>query len=177
MYDIKADLNVSFDEAFNGGKKQFSVRIPGKSKADSISLNVPAGCADGAKLRLKGQGKPNPMGTAGDLIVEIHILPHSYFSMDGKNVIVDVPVTFCEAAFGEKVEVPTPDGKKLRIRVPKGTQNGAKLTIKGKGAKKKNGGFGDLIAKINVVVPKDLNKEQEKTLKKFGEVENKGVRP
>ena len=139
MFDIKADLNVSFDEAFNGGEEQFSVRIPGKNKPDSISLNVPAGCSDGTKLRLKGQGKPNPSGAAGDLIVEIHILPHSYFSMDGKNVIVDVPVTYSEAVLGEKVEVPTPDGKKIRIRVPKGTQSGAKLTIKGKGAKRESG--------------------------------------
>ena len=176
-FDIKADLNVSFDEAFSGAKKNFSVRVPGKSKAESLSLKIPEGCAEGTKLRLKGQGKPNPMGGNGDLIVEVHIEPHKYFKMDGKNVEVNVPVTFSEAALGEKVEVPTPDGKKLRIKVPKGCQSGTKLTVKGKGAKKRGGGFGDLVAKINVVVPKDLNKKQEKLMKDYSEVEDKGVRP
>ena len=176
-FDIKADLNVSFDEAFSGAKKNFSVRVPGKSKADSITLKIPEGCAQGTKLRLKGQGKPNPMGGNGDLICEIHILPHKYFSLDGKNVTVDVPVTLSEAALGEKVEVPTPDGKKLRIKVPKGCQSGTKLTVKGKGAKKRGGGFGDLIAQIKVVVPKTLDKKQEKIMKDYAEVEDKGVRP
>ena len=176
-FDIKADLNVSFEEAFHGTKKNFSVRIPGKPKADSISLKIPEGCSEGAKLRLKGQGKPNPMGGNGDLICEIHIEPHRFFQLVGKNVEVKVPVTACEAALGDKVEVPTPDGKKLRIRVPKGTQSGTKLTVKGKGARKRNGSFGDLIVKIEVVVPKKLTKEQEKKLKAYSVVEDKGVRP
>lgn len=88
-----------------------------------------------------------------------------------------VPVTPCEAALGDKIEIPTPDGKKLRIKVPAGTQSGTKLTIKGKGAKKRNGGFGDLIAEIEIVIPKELNKKQEKKLKEYSEVENKEVRP
>ena len=176
-FDIQADLNISFDEAFSGAKKNFSVRVPGKSKPDSLSLKIPEGCAEGTKLRLKGQGKPNPAGGNGDLIVVVHIEPHKYFKMDGKNVEVKVPVTFSEAALGEKVEVPTPDGKKLRIKVPKGTKCGSKLTIRGKGAKKRGGGFGDLIAKIEVVVPKSLSKDEEKKLKAYSEVENKEVRP
>lgn len=176
-FDIKADLNISFEEAFHGTKKKFSVRIPGKAKADSISLKIPEACAEGTKLRLKGQGKPSPSGDSGDLIVEVHIEPHKYFQLDEKNVIVNVPVTVCEAALGDKIEVPTPDGARLRIRVPKGAQSGTKLTVKGKGAKKRGGGFGDLIVKINVVVPKELTKEQEKKLKAYSKVEDKGVRP
>lgn len=153
------------------------MRIPGKVKADSISLKIPESCPEGAKLRLKGQGKPSPFGGNGDLICEIHIKPHPYFCLDGKNVIVKVPVTLCEAALGDKIEIPTPAGAKLRIKVPKGTQNGTKLTIKGKGAKKRNGGFGDLIAEIEVVIPKELNRKQEKKLKEYSDVENKEVRP
>ena len=176
-FDIVADLNISFEEAFHGAKKNFSVRIPGRPKADSISLKIPEGCPEGAKLRLKGQGKPSPYGGNGDLICEIHISPHRFFQLVGKNVEVKVPVTFCEASLGDKVEVPTPDGKKLRIKVPAGTQSGTKLTVKGKGAKKRGGSFGDLIVKIEVVVPKKLTKEQEKKLKAYSEVEDKGVRP
>ena len=117
------------------------------------------------------------MGGNGDLICEIHISPHKYFKLDGKNVIVNVPVTLCEASLGDKVEVPTPDGKKLRIKVPAGTQSGTKLTVKGKGAKKRGGGFGDLIVTIEVVIPKELNRKQVKKLKEYSAVEYKGVRP
>ena len=170
-------MNVSFNEAFMGCKKKFSVRIPGRPKAESISLKIPEGCPEGAKLRLKGQGKPNPMGGNGDLICEIHIASHPYFQLDGKNVIVNVPVTACEATLGDKIEVPTPDVKKLRIKVPAGTQNGTKLTVKGKGARKRNGSFGDLIVMIEVVIPNKLNKKQEKKLKEYSAVEDKGVRP
>lgn len=117
------------------------------------------------------------MGGNGDLICEIHIQSHRFFQLDGKNVIVNVPVTACEATLGDKIEVPTPDGKKLRVKIPAGTQSGTKLTVKGKGAKKRGGGFGDLIVKIEVVVPKKLTKTQEKKLKAYSEVEDKGVRP
>lgn len=173
---MKADLNISFDEAFNGCKKQFSVRVPGKQRAESLALKIPKGCKEGTKLRLKGQGKPDPFGGSGDLICVIHIDKHPYFEMDGKDVVVNVSVTFSEAALGEKVEIPTPDGKRLRIRVPKGTQNGSKLTIKGKGVVKQNGEHGNLIAKINVVVPEKLSRTQEKKLKEYAKVENKEVR-
>ena len=121
---------------------------------------------------IKGQGKPNGMGGNGDLIVVVHVAKHKYFDMDGKNILIDVPVTFCEAALGGKIEIPTPDGKMIRITVPSGTKNGAKLTVKGKGV----GGAGNLIAKLKVVVPKNLDNKQKKALEKYYEIEDKGVR-
>lgn len=127
-------------------------------------------------MKLKGQGKPKPTGGNGDLIVIIKVSPHKYFNLDGKNVLVDVPVTFCEAALGEKVEVPTPDGKKVRIKVPAGTKSGAKLTIKGAGLKQPNKEAGNLIAKLKIVVPESLTDEQKDALKKYSEVETKEVR-
>lgn len=96
--------------------------------------------------------------------------------MDDKNVVVKLPLTFCEATLGDKVEVPTPDGKKIRVKIPSGTKAGSKLTIKGKGAKKRNGNYGDLIAEIEVVVPKKLNKDQMDALEKYSELEDKEVR-
>lgn len=176
-YNIKADLNISFEEAYSGTKTNFTAKIPGREKASSISLNIPAGCAEGTKLKLKGQGKPLPTGGNGDLIIEVHIKPHEYFEVEGKNVIVNVPVTFSEAVLGEKVEIPTPDGKRVRIKVPKGAQNGTKLTIKGKGMPKKLGTYGNLIARINVVIPQDLSKTQVSKLKAYAKVESKEVRP
>lgn len=172
MFDIQADLNISFEEAFEGCKKKFSVRIPGKDKADSLSLKIPAGCQDGTKMRLKGQGKPNGAGGNGDLIVVIHVLPHQHFIMDGKNVSLKVPVTFCEAALGAKIEIPTPEGKKIRISIPSGTKNGAKLTIKGKGV----AGTGNLIANLELIVPKKMDGKQKKALENYSKIEDKGVR-
>ena len=170
-------MNISFEEAFNGAKKKFSVRVPGKTKAESISLKIPPTCKEGAKLRLKGQGKPIPGSGNGDLIVEIHIDSHPYFSFDKEDVIVDVPVSFCEAALGSKIEIPTPDGKKLRIKIPAGTQNGSKFTIKGHGAKKSSSLFGNLVARIEVVIPKELNSKQKKIINEYAEIENMEVRP
>lgn len=176
-FNIKADLDISFEEAYRGTKTTFTVKVPGHKKSSSISLNIPSGCAEGTKLKLKGQGKPLPTGGNGDLIIEVHIKPHEYFEVDGKNVVVNVPVTFSEAVLGEKVEIPTPDGKRVRIKVPKGAQNGTKLTIKGKGMPKKLGNYGNLIAKINVVIPDDLSKAQLSKLKAYSKVESKEVRP
>lgn len=170
-------MEVTFDEAYNGAKKKFSIQIPGKNGIDSISLKLPQGCADGSKLKLKGRGKPAPDGTFGNLIIEVHVLPHKYFSFDEKDIILNLPITFSEATLGTKVEIPTPDGKKLRVRIPKGTQNGSKLTIKGAGAHKKNGTKGNLIAVVEIAIPKDLNKKQKSILEKYSDVEDKGVRP
>lgn len=175
-FDIRADLNISLEEAVLGCKKNFTIKIPGKSKADSLSLKVPAGCMSGTKMRLKGQGKQKPNGDSGDLIVAINIEPHDYFEVDEKNILINVPVTFTEAALGEKIEIPTPDGKKIRIKIPAGTKCGAKLTIKGAGLKPSNKTPGNLIVKINIEVPKKLDKKQEKALKDYAKVENKEVR-
>ena len=168
--DMNVTLKVSFDEAFHGVEKRVTVRIPGKPSSDTVTVKVPAGAVDGGRLRFKGKGGlSQDGGEPGDLLVTTKIEPHSYYRRDKADVIVDVPVTVAEAALGAAVVVPAPDGTKVRVRIPAGTQDGAVLTIKGKGAPdvKSKGSFGNLKIQVDVKVPKTMNEKQRKAMEDF----------
>ena len=168
--DMNVTLNVTFDEAFNGTEKRITVRIPGKSESDTHTVKVPAGAVDGGRVRLKGQGAPGENGgAAGDLLITTKIDAHPYFGRDKADVTVDLPINVAEAALGASIVVPTPDGKKIKVKVPAGTQDGKVLTIKGKGAPdlKNKGQFGNLKIQIHVEVPTDMNDEQKKAMEDF----------
>lgn len=167
--DMNVTLKVGFDEAFNGGEKRVSVRVPGKAEKETLTVKIPAGAVDGGRLRFKGKGGLGENGgEAGDLLITTSIEPHPYYSRKGADVIVDLPVTIAEAALGASIVVPAPDNTKVRVKVPAGTQDATVLTIKGKGAPKVKGeGSGDLKIKVNVVVPKELNDDQKKALEDF----------
>ena len=168
--DMNVTLNVTFDEAFNGTEKRITVRIPGKSESDTHTVKVPAGAVDGGRVRLKGQGAPGENGgAAGDLLITTKIDAHPYFGRDKADVTVDLPINVAEAVLGASIVVPTPDGKKIKVKVPAGTQDGKVLTIKGKGAPdlKNKGQFGNLKIQIHVEVPTDMNDEQKKAMEDF----------
>ena len=168
--DMNVTLNVTFDEAFNGTEKRITVRIPGKSESDTHTVKVPAGAVDGGRVRLKGQGAPGENGgAAGDLLITTKIDAHPYFGRDKADVTVDLPINVAEAALGASIGGPTPDGKKIKVKVPAGTQDGKVLTIKGKGAPdlKNKGQFGNLKIQIHVEVPTDMNDEQKKAMEDF----------
>ena len=168
--DMNVTLNVTFDEAFNGTEKRITVRIPGKSESDTHTVKVPAGAVDGGRVRLKGQGAPGENGgAAGDLLITTKIDAHPYFGRDKADVTVDLPINVAEAALGASIVVPTPDGKKIKVKVPAGTQDGKVLTIKGKGAPdlKNKGQFGNLKIQIHVEGPTDMNDEQKKAMEDF----------
>ena len=157
--DMNVTLKVSFDEAFHGVEKRVTVRIPGKPSSDTVTVKVPAGAVDGGRLRFKGKGGlSQDGGEPGDLLVTTKIEPHPYYRRDKADVIVDVPVT-----------VPAADGTKVRVRIPEGTQDGAVLTIKGKGAPdvKSKGSFGNLKIQVDVKVPKTMNEKQRKAMEDF----------
>ena len=168
--DMNVTLKVSFDEAFHGVEKRVTVRIPGKPASDTVTVKVPAGAVDGGRLRFKGKGGlSQDGGEPGDLLVTTKIEPHPYYRRDKADVIVDVPVTVAEAALGAAVVVPAPDGTKVRVRIPAGTQDSAVLTIKGKGAPdvKSKGSFGNLKIQVDVKVPKTMNEKQRKAMEDF----------
>lgn len=177
--DLSVTLNVSFEDAFRGAEKRVTVRIPGKSEPDTFTVKIPAGAVDGGRLRFKGKGGTGENGgPAGDLLVVTKIDPHPYFTRDGANVIVRLPVTIAEAALGASIVVPAPDGTKVRVKVPAGTQSGTHLTIKGKGAPRvKGAGTGDLIIDVEVEVPKSLNSKQRAALEAYADATDTDVRP
>ena len=131
-----------------------------------VSVNVPAGATDGGKLRFKGKGASGSNGgPAGDLYVVTRIRPHRYFARDGADVVLELPVSFSEVALGTQVTVPTPDGSKVKIRIPAGTKDGAMFRIKGKGAPRLKGtGSGDLKVKARIDVPTQLTDAQREAL-------------
>ena len=167
--DTTVNLQVTFDEAFNGTTKRVTVRIPGRQEATTLDVKVPAGANDGDRQRFRGQGVPGQNGgSAGDLIITMKIAPHPTFSRKGADVLTTATVNMAEAALGTSIVVDAPDGSKIRMKVPAGTQAGTVLSVKGKGAPRvKGSGNGDLKVTINVPVPTNLNDAQRKALEDF----------
>ena len=116
-------------------------------------------------MRVRGKGQYSPSGN-GDLMVTVNVKPHDFYTRDGDNLRIHVPVSFPEAALGADIEVPTIDGEHVRVRVPAGTPSGRTLRVKGRGVKTSKG-TGDLLVTIDVAVPRNLSKEAEEAVKAF----------
>ena len=176
--DSTATLNISFEEAFAGCEKNITVRIPGQSDTTKITVPIPAGAVDGARVRIKGKGQDGIAGgEPGDLLITLKINPHPFYSRSGSDVVVEVPVSIAEAALGAKVEVPAPDGSRLLVRIPAGTQEGAIITIPDKGAPRvKASGSGNLVITVHIVVPRKLNEAQRQALEAYRAAGEESVR-
>ncbi|MEG1397465.1 MAG: J domain-containing protein [Raoultibacter sp.] len=176
--DMNVTLKVSFEDAFAGAEKRVTVRVPGKAEKETLNVKIPSGAVDGGRLRFKGKGGLGVNGGApGDLLITTKIDEHPYYAREGADVVVDMPITIAEAALGDSIVVPAPDGTRVRVKVPVGTQSGAVLTIKGKGAPRLKGtGFGNLNIKVDVVVPVDLSDEQRSALEAFRAADAASVR-
>lgn len=167
--DVTVKLKMSFEEAFKGTEKTISVRIQGQPEKQQLTVKIPAGAVDGARLRFKGKGAAGSGGN-GDLLVELEMRPHKYFKRNGADVILDAPISPAEAALGASIIVPTPEGSKVRIKVPAGSGNDTELLVKGKGAPKagKNAsGNGDLRIHLHISLPDVLNEGQRKAMEDY----------
>ena len=167
--DATVELHISFDEAFRGTTKRIAPRIPGRKDLKTLDVKVPAGAIDGGRLRFKGKGMLGSNGGPdGDLLVVTKIDPDPLFSRKGADVLTSVELDMARAALGDSVVVPAPDGTKVRVKVPAGTQSGTILSVKGKGAPRVKGdGNGDLKIELRVLVPTNLNDAQRKALEDF----------
>ncbi|MDQ3889756.1 MAG: molecular chaperone DnaJ [Actinomycetota bacterium] len=135
------------------------------------TVRIPAGVKDGTRIRLKGKGEAGVAGgPPGDLHVVTRVAPSPLYGRRGSDLVIEVPVTYAEAALGADVEVPTPDGK-ISLKVPAGTQDGRVLRVRGHGAPKLNGaGRGDLLARVRVVVPTKLTKAEREAIENLKKV-------
>lgn len=174
--DVLARLPLFLEEVFNGCEKQVSFavheadqqgRIVARQK--TLKVKIPAGMHEGQHLRLKGQGSPGiGGGEPGDLLIEVELAPHPLFSIEGRDVVVTVPVAPWEAALGATITVPTV-GSKVNVKVPKGTSSGRKLRLKGKGLPGKHPG--DQLVILQIAVPEQHSAEAEKLYKQLAEAE------
>ena len=133
-----------------------------------FSVKIPAGAKTGTRIRLKGKGEAGHNGgPAGDLYVVVDVDPSPLFQRRGSDLVLEVPVTFAEAALGASVEIPTPDGP-VSLKIPAGTEGGKLLRVKGRGAPHlKGNGRGDLLARVKVTVPKKLSKAEKEALESY----------
>ena len=139
-------------------------------KNTTVSVDIPAGIDDGQTLSVHGSGHRGVNGgPAGDLLVTVSVLEHTQFERDGFDVYYNMPITFTQAALGDSVEVPTPDGK-VKYTIPEGTQTGTVFRLRGKGITRLNSvGRGDQFVTVIVTTPQSLTSEQKELLRKLGE--------
>ncbi|MEN6556686.1 MAG: J domain-containing protein [Thermoguttaceae bacterium] len=167
--DLNHELEIPFQTAVLGGEVQLIVERP-SGKSEKLAVKIPAGIDEGKKIRIRGQGGPAPgrNGTPGDILITIHVAPHPCFQRHGNNLTVRVPVTLAEAVGGTKLDLPTPKGT-VTLRVPPGASGGTKLRVKGHGVAPKNGTPGDLLAEIQILLPKQLSDADRQAICKIAE--------
>jgi len=166
--DLHHEVRIPFEKSVSGGEVELNV-VRGGGKRETIVAKIPKGIQDGKTIRLRGQGEKGPGGgPPGDLLITVHVAPHDHFRREGKNLIVTVPVTLSEAAAGARVDVPSPKGT-VTVTVPPKTSSGRKLRLKGLGVEDGKGAAGDLLAEVEIVLPKDLTDEDVKLLRQVDE--------
>jgi molecular chaperone DnaJ len=143
----------------------------------TITVRIPAGVADGQRIRLAGKGAPGLRGgPGGDLYVRVHVRAHDLFGRRGNDLTLALPLTFPEATLGTTARVPTMD-RPVTLKIPAGTASGRTFRVRGKGVPKRSGGTGDLLVTIEVAVPKSLGPEAREALEKYAATQPDDPRP
>lgn len=154
--DLHYRLPIDFVESITGANKRLTLPDGG-----TLDVKIPPGLVDGQILRLKGKGAPGAgKGGPGDALIEVEVLPDPRFTREGDDISLEVPVSLSEAVLGGPVRVSTPTGD-VNVSVPKGSNTGTTLRLKGKGAPRPGGGHGDQFVKLKVVLPKPPDPELE----------------
>ena len=153
--DLRAHLDIDIEEAIKGGKKRIAF-----SDGRTLEVTIPKGAQDGQTLRLKGQGAGGRAGP-GDALIEIGLKPHPLFRRDGDVLHMDLPISAPDAILGGKIDAPTPDGP-VTLTVPKGSNSGAQLRLKGRGFVNAKGVRGDLLARLVITLPEVIDPQLEK---------------
>jgi molecular chaperone DnaJ len=136
----------------------------------TIQARIPAGVGDGQQIKLKGKGAPGERGgPAGDLYVRVHVAKHPVFGRSGHNLTLTVPVTFPEATLGAEIKVPSHRGMPVSLRIPAGTPNGRTFRVRGKGVRRADSTYGDLLVTVNVQVPQKVSNQAKGALEAYRE--------
>lgn len=174
--DIEKTIEVSLEDIDAGCKRTLTYQTMDANRTmggvasvpttKKVEITIPAGIANGRKLRIAGKGHAGVNGKAGDLYVVVKWAPHSLFQVNGDHLEVDVPVDFTVAALGGEVKVATLRST-VRMRIPEGTQSGQTFRLAGQGIAKHDGGRSDLMARIKITVPKRLSPAERELLERL----------
>jgi DnaJ-class molecular chaperone len=156
--DVHAEMSVTLPEAARGVTRR--LRLP---TGKDLDVKIPAGILSGQQVRLRGQGMAGQSGS-GDVLITVQILPHAFFTLDGNDVKLDLPITLYEAVLGGKVRAPTLEGH-VELTIPPWTNSGRTFRLRGKGFPMK-GGHGDLLATVRIMLPEGRDAELEALMKK-----------
>lgn len=149
-----------------------------QNKKAELTVTIPAGVDDGMRVRVAGEGEASPDGgPVGDCYVFITVRPHELFKRDGVHLILQLPISFSQAALGAEIDVPTLNGP-YQLRIEPGTQNGEVLTVPGQGVvDPRTGRTGNLLVQVFIEVPKKLDSKQERLLRELAEIDHEAVLP
>lgn len=174
--DLAATIEVPFSTAAEGGK--FDLTFQRNGRSETLTITIPPGIDEGQTIRLAKQGDPGIGGGApGDLLVTVRVASHPYFRREGRNLVVEVPITIAEAALGARIDVPTLNEGLVTMTLPPGTSSGTRLRLKGKGIPdRRSGNAGDQFVQIKIVAPKKLDERSRELLQEFAERNPDGVR-
>ncbi len=154
--DLHYRLPIDFVESITGASKRLTLPDGG-----TLDVTIPPGLVDGQALRLRGKGAPGAgTGDPGDALIEVEVLPDRRFAREGDDITIEVPISLSEAVLGGQVRVPMPTSD-VTMTVPKGSNTGTTLRLRGKGAPRRGGGHGDELVKLKVILPKPPDPELE----------------
>ncbi len=170
--DIEYEIPLTLQEIMQGTKKTITINQGGTAKA--IEVNIPKGLTDGKKIRVPGKGEMSAEGgPAGNLFIRSRFIPSDGFSIEGSDVLVSAQISLTQALLGGSVEVVTPEGVTISLKIPAGTNHKSKMRIPGRGIPlMKGNGCGDLFVVINIIMPKQLTEKQKNLIQ---ELQNTGL--
>jgi curved DNA-binding protein len=165
--DLIYELPLTLDEIINGTKKTITINQGGQAKA--VDVSIPKGLVQGKKIRLAGKGELSPHGgPAGNLYIKSKPIIEKEYTIEGHDILLHRQVKLTQALLGDTIEVETPDGTTLNLKLPAGTNSKAKMRIPEKGIPHMKGnGCGNLFVVINISMPKELTPKQVELIKKL----------
>lgn len=158
--DAEARLTIPLEKAYAGGRERIRLE-----DGRSLEVNMPAGMVSGQRIRLKGQGT-----AGGDLYLKIEVSPHTFFQLDGHDIVCELPITCAEAILGGQIEAPTLDGW-VKITIPSGVRSGQRLRLGGKGYLSSDGKRGDQLVEIRIESPRNISARERELYEQIRQIE------
>jgi len=172
--DVEQEIELGLEDAYHGTTRRLAIKQDGHAR--TVDVRIPAGVGDGSRVRVAGEGEHGAGGArSGDLYLRIRLAPHPAFERKGRDLYTRVPIPLTTGVLGGEADVTTLAGKSLRLKIPSTTQNGQMFRLKGHGMPVvgKPGEHGDLYARVDVQLPRELTPEQRKLFEELQKLEKR----